>query len=213
MPASIARIQQQERIDIRRVSDEILQVHGVLPGRKDDGIVRLLYENANGIPNRLGGNEKLDKAKELIDKLGAEVIAYNEHRQNLRHKDNRNGWNQLFRGGESDVRSIVAHNIHEADKIGRVQEGGTGLLMFGPITEYLDMPASEKDRSGLGRWTTMLLKGSSGVQTRIICGYNPCKVTARITAQVTLNNDGTRIGKGTTSHARESNLERIWENF
>ena len=47
--------------------------------------------------------------------------------------------------------------------------------MFGPITEYLDMPASEKDRSGLGRWTTMFLKGSSGVQTRIICGYNPCK--------------------------------------
>ena len=78
-------------------------------------------------------------------------------------------------GGESDVRSIVAHNIHESDKIGRVQEGGTGLLMFGPITEYLDMPASEKDRSGLGRWTTMLLKGFSGVQTRIICGYNPSK--------------------------------------
>ena len=78
-------------------------------------------------------------------------------------------------GGESDIRSIVVHNIHEADNIGRVQEGGTGLLMFGPITEYLDMPASEKDRSGLGCWTTMLLKGSSGVQTRIICGYNPCK--------------------------------------
>ncbi len=40
----------------------ILQVYGVLPGHKDDGIIRLLYENANGIPNRLGGNEKLDKA-------------------------------------------------------------------------------------------------------------------------------------------------------
>ena len=92
-------IQQQERKDIRGVYDKILQVHGVLPGRKDDGIIRLLYENANGIPNRLGGNKKLDKAKELIDKLGADVIAYNEHQQNLRHKDNRNGWNQLFRGG------------------------------------------------------------------------------------------------------------------
>jgi len=72
-------IQQQERIDIRGVSDEILQVHGVLPGRKDDGIIRLLQENANGIPNRLEGNEKLDKAKELIDELGADVVAYNEH--------------------------------------------------------------------------------------------------------------------------------------
>ncbi len=78
-------------------------------------------------------------------------------------------------GGGSDVCSVVAHNVHEADNIGRVQEGGTGLLMFGPITEYLDMAASEKDRSGLGRWATMLLKGSSGVQTMIICCYNPCK--------------------------------------
>jgi len=168
-------IQQQEEIDIRGVSEEVLQVHGVLPGRKEDGITRVLYENANGIYNRLGGNDKLDKAKDIINELGADVVAYNEHRQNLQHKDNRNGWNQLFRGGEADVRSIVAHNVHEADRIGRVQEGGTGLLMFGPLTEYLDMPGSEKDHTGLGRWTTMLLKGSTGIQTRIICGYNPCR--------------------------------------
>jgi hypothetical protein len=84
-------IQQQEEIDIRGVTGEVLQVHGVLPGRKEEGITRLLYENANGIHNRLGGNEKLDKAKDLINELGADVVAYNEHRQNLRHKDNSNG--------------------------------------------------------------------------------------------------------------------------
>jgi hypothetical protein len=147
----------------------------VLPGKKEEGITRLLYENKNGIHNRLGGNEKLNKAKDLINELGADVVAYNEHRQNLRHKDNRNCWSQLFRGGGADVRSVVAHNVHEADRIGRVQEGGTGLLMFGPLTEYLDMPGSEKDITGLRRWTTMLLKGGTGVQTRIICSYNPCR--------------------------------------
>jgi hypothetical protein len=45
--------------------------------------------------------------------------------------------------------------------------------MFGSLTEYLDIPGSEKDATGLGRWCTMLLKGE-GVQTRIVCGYNPC---------------------------------------
>ncbi len=75
-------------------------MHGVLPGRKEEGITRLLYENATGIHNRLGGNEKLDKAKDLINELEANVVAYNEHRQNLRHKDNQKGWNQLFRGGK-----------------------------------------------------------------------------------------------------------------
>jgi hypothetical protein len=43
---------------------------------------------------------------------------HNEHHQNLRHKDNRNGWNQLFSGGEADVRLVVAHNVHKADQIG-----------------------------------------------------------------------------------------------
>ncbi len=68
---------------------------------------------------------------------------------------------------------MVAHNAHKSKGIGRTQEGGTGLLMFGLLTEYLDMPGSEKDATGLGRWSIMLLKGE-GVQTCITCGYNPC---------------------------------------
>jgi hypothetical protein len=56
-------------------------VHGVFPGRKEEGITRLLYENANRIYNRLGGNEKLDKAKDLMNELEANVLANNEHRR------------------------------------------------------------------------------------------------------------------------------------
>ena len=38
-------------------------------------MTRLLYKKANGIYNRLGGNEKLDKVKDLINELGANVVA------------------------------------------------------------------------------------------------------------------------------------------
>ncbi len=72
------------------------------------------------------------------------------------------------------MQSVVAHNVHKGKKVGRIQEGGTGILMFGPLrTEYLDMPNSGKDESSLGWWSTMTVKGE-GVQTRIVCGYNPC---------------------------------------
>jgi hypothetical protein len=37
-------ILQQEQEIIRGVSDEVLQVHGVLPGRKEEGITRLMYK-------------------------------------------------------------------------------------------------------------------------------------------------------------------------
>jgi hypothetical protein len=68
--------------------------------------------------------------------------------------------------------SISSHLGHH-EGIGHIQEGGTRLLIIGQMTEYIDMPGSEKDITGLGRWTTMLLKGD-GVQTCIVCGYNPC---------------------------------------
>ncbi len=69
------------------------------------------------------------------------------------------------------VQSVVAHNIHE--NIGHMQEGGTSLLLFGALTEQIAHDQSGKDKTGLGRWLVMTLKGE-GVQTRVVCGYNPC---------------------------------------
>ena len=51
----------------------------------------MIYENLNGLNNRIGGNKKLNKAKEIINDLEVDVVAYNEHRMNLPHKQNRNG--------------------------------------------------------------------------------------------------------------------------
>ena len=39
------------------------------PDKKAEGVMGLLYENADGISNILFNNDKLDKANELIDKL------------------------------------------------------------------------------------------------------------------------------------------------
>ena len=42
----------------------------------------MIYENLNGINSRIASNEKLDKAKEIINELEADLVAYNEHRIN-----------------------------------------------------------------------------------------------------------------------------------
>ena len=77
----------------------------------------------------------------------------------------------MFKGGDAAIHSIVSHNVHE--NVGKIQQGGTGLIMFGHLTQQIDGNKSRKDPSGLGRWTVMTLQGD-GVQTRIVCGYNPC---------------------------------------
>jgi hypothetical protein len=40
-----------------------------------EGVTRLIYENPDGFNTRISGDEKLEKAKELIDELEADVVA------------------------------------------------------------------------------------------------------------------------------------------
>lgn len=167
-------LEQREREEVAGVSDELLRVHGVAPGSKGEGVTRLMYENSHSINNRITGNVKLDKAKELIDDLEADLVAYNEHRLNMMHKENRNGFSQMFKGGEADIRSVSAHNVHEGRQVGRTQEGGTAMLLYGSLIEQYNHEESGRDPSGLGRWVVMTLQGSNGIRTRIVCGYNPC---------------------------------------
>ncbi len=61
----------------------------------------------------------MGRAREIHDELELDLVAYCEHQLNMRHRKNGNGFNQLFKGGESAVQSVVAHNIHE--NIGRTQ--------------------------------------------------------------------------------------------
>ena len=75
-----------ERMEIEGVSDKVLSVHGLAPGKKADGVTQMIYENPNGFNSRIGSNEKLDKAKEIIDELEADVVAYSEIRINGKHK-------------------------------------------------------------------------------------------------------------------------------
>ena len=72
---------------------ELLETLDVAPGRRADGIVRLVYENVNGLQAKLGGNDKLEKIKTLLDDLEADVFAITEHRNNMIHRRNRrHGW-------------------------------------------------------------------------------------------------------------------------
>ncbi len=173
MNKGVALVELQEKVRVKELGilDKVLKVHGVAPATKGEGIIRLIYKNANRFSNRLSENEKIEKAKEIHDKLNVDIAAYCKHRLYMRNKHNVNKFNQLFKGGEAAIWSIVAHNIHK--NIGHVQEGGTSLLLFGVLTKQLAHDEPGKDESGLGWWSVMTLKGD-GVQTRVVCDYTPC---------------------------------------
>ena len=163
----------QELEEVRSIDDDLLKVHGRAPTAKREGVIRLLYENVNGLNNRMSGNEKLDRGREMIDELEADVVAMNEIRINFNHRKNVNGLAQLFNGGEADVRAVQGCNAHDG-AIGRVQEGGTALLTFGQLVEQYDHMNSGTDVTGLGRFTFSRYIGENGIATRVVCGYQPC---------------------------------------
>ena len=41
----------------------------------------------------------MEKAKEIIDDLEADLVTYSEHKMRMGHKLNRNGMSQMFNGG------------------------------------------------------------------------------------------------------------------
>ena len=175
-PEDFLSPKEKELLEAGQVDEDLLKVHGIAPGSKQDGVCRLVYENLNGLNSRISQNDKLEKAKQINHDLSVDIACYNEHRLNLMHKDNRNGFSQLFRGGEADIRSVAAHNPHEGKESGRIQEGGTAMLLFGGLIEQFDFEESGRDESGLGRWVIMTLRGENGLTTRIISSYNPCYI-------------------------------------
>ena len=44
-------------------AEKLLRVHGIAPGKKLDGVTRIIYENANSFNTRISGNKKVNRAK------------------------------------------------------------------------------------------------------------------------------------------------------
>jgi hypothetical protein len=116
----------------------------------------------------------LGKAIDIKDKLDADGLLFCEHRLNLRHKDNKNDFKQMFQR-KVDCRAVAANNVHQ--NVGRLQEGGMGMVAFGKSTGYITKTG--KDAYGLGRWWWTLYGGSEGHNTRVVVAYNTCKNSKR----------------------------------
>ena len=101
------------------------------------------------------------------------MVAYNEHKMKFLHASNHKGMSQMFNGRECEVRSVTGRNVHK-NYGDRTQEGGTSRLLFGTLIQQHTFKASGKDKSGLGRLISKVLRGSHGILPRFVCRYNPC---------------------------------------
>ncbi len=152
------------------ITEGLLQPHGLPPNTKQSGIFQLVRENPNGFKNRITGNPKLVEAIDLKDELEADGLLYCKHRLNLKHRDNKNNFKQMFQR-EVVCQAVAGHKIHM--NVSKVQEGGMGMVTFGDTTGYISKMG--KDPFGLGQWCWTLYSGNDGHRTRVVAAYNACK--------------------------------------
>jgi hypothetical protein len=95
-----------------------------------------MCENANGLNNMISGNNKIAKALDIKEDLGIDCLMYCKHRLNLWHKSNKNDFKQVFQQ-EFAHNNIAAHNTHERQHAGQVQEGRTSAVCFGDAMGYI----------------------------------------------------------------------------
>ena len=129
---------------------------GIAPGKKSKGPTCLLYENLNGISSNVISNYKAKKVMSIIDNIEIDLFAFNEHKINFHHQDNKRcGLGNLFNGGESLTKAVEGNIKHPVAKmLGRRMEGGTGLVAYGELASLLlpdlsgmDTPALPDGRS------------------------------------------------------------------
>jgi hypothetical protein len=60
---AITEHQERNRVMELGISEEVLQVHGMAPQSKGKGVIRLIYENVNGLSNKLCDNKKVEKGQ------------------------------------------------------------------------------------------------------------------------------------------------------
>ncbi len=68
MNECVALVDLQKKVRVKElgISKEVLKVHGVAPATKGEGIILLIYENANRFSNRLSDNNFLTKLRRFM---------------------------------------------------------------------------------------------------------------------------------------------------
>jgi hypothetical protein len=119
------------------------------------------------------------KQKSLAYQLDALCIV--EQNQNLRRLPIQRQLKQVTQGWWQHRKVCQAYNRH-FDTTKEQQIGGTSIIIIDSLAHR--STGITNDPTGLGRWTSILIKGKQGFSTRIICAYRPCKSSGPETAYV-----------------------------
>ena len=156
--------------NFRRLQD--IEVIGDTICGKKDGVIRLLYENFDGLPVSTARDRhgKISRLNLLRKRLDLDIIGGTEVQIDWSLMDRRNSLETVL-DDTARVRAATGFNTKEC--VGKRQQGGTCTLAFDAAA--VKVVGSGSDASGLGRWSWLRVVGCQGAVTRIITAYQPVR--------------------------------------
>lgn len=148
--------------------------------KKKDSSLRVLLCNPTGITGP-GKFSKLSRIKQKSLAYQLDALCMVEQSQNLKRTPSHWQLRHITQGWWQHRRVSQAYNKH-FDSGKEAQVGGVSIT----INDSLSHRSStiSNDPTGLGRWTSILVNGTRGFSTRLICAYRPCKSNGPDTAYI-----------------------------
>ena len=139
--------------------------------KKHGRAIRIAALNVGRIPIKLD-NEKTKDLFAWIREIKADIILLSEIGINWRNIHMDSNWHSRTKNEFQRISSSLSFNIHEKSKKPTLW-GGTAIIAIGNVASRVIQKGS--DKSGMGRWSWLLLQGRENLVVRIISVYSPSK--------------------------------------
>lgn len=130
---------------------------------------RLAFQNINGLEGSQSSSKK-EELKQLIATYGIDVLGMAEVNINWTNVPSSKRFAQTHNWWDMATSSL-SYNLHD-DRTTKYQAGGTCTLMIGSLASRRIHAGT--DPRGLGRWSSITIRGKANTIITFITAYRPC---------------------------------------
>ena len=165
---SSAMIREEDRQDVVVMESEI---YGDEMRAKHPDNIRLVFMNINSVPP-FNDSPKNDMLYQSICKSEADIVGLSEVNRNWNVIKASHRWYDRTKSWFETSHSTITHNVQDLEAT-PYQPGGNILISINKAAHRV--LKSERDTTGLGRWTSTTYRGRMNLILRVIVAYRPCK--------------------------------------
>jgi Endonuclease/Exonuclease/phosphatase family. len=144
--------------------------------QKRSGMVRILFQNPQGLGSMKGGSPtqslKTTNIRETLIKHSIDIVGFSEVNKDWRAIPQQDTMWQVT-DGWFEYRMIQTSINHKVAAMSATQYGGTLMMAMNHLAYSIII--AEDDERKLGRWSSILVRRKNQHLCRIICAYCPCK--------------------------------------